>query len=763
MINLNVISIRVPDRVLVSAQKSIERLSKQRKTKVSLSMFALEAIRLGCTGELGDLSTELGAGQDRISTQITNEDKENMANAANDVGFSRPMKWAACAVNAYCEQVLMLSPSDSSDLQGLDAYYDKDAMQEHGLSYRRGQHSLARSTFEHLEGGLIGLCEAGTGTGKAYACLTAAASFAQDKKTPVVVATYTRALQKQLHETSLILNKVSCGNARVAVVYGKSNYASPSLVNEMIHDKDTAKEAVAILKSWSKKTQTWLLADLAELVDQDFPIELLAVSADTQDDLELAAYRQSIERASEADVVITSHQMLIYAMMMKKANILGFYPDHIVIDEAHMFESAADTVLGKQVALSVVTWGLNRLIEIKGRHQKNMIEWKSNLKAFSQMVVSKSDGADVLELTSRNGISAAARGAKPFIDSLAVAPKVTKEALKKMSSIERAAYDSIVEAAALFADLKKSVAATVPQYGNAHATLSPVLKNVRLLSSSSSFIAKDIERIVWDKIRGASLLSATLLLPTKGETDSAQFFINSIGLKDKDIIVEQPIFESWVYENLTIYAADKDHPVPTSSEVEGNIERESWLDSVVKTIEDVDKKPVSETHGGIMVLCTSYADAHAIEAKLKLKNRKLITYRRNDDMRQMISSFKKLNGKGVIIGLGGFWTGVDLPGNLLTDLVITRLPIMSASDKSVISRYEYIKKNIGGGQAFAQVLLPKMAMVLRQGIGRVIRTHNDHGRVYITDPRVVTKPNWRVTNILRKYEPILNLSIKGVK
>jgi len=740
------ISIRLTERDLIAAKKAAEKLG------VSTSAFAIAAIESNLDNDLSALVPDLEMGQSRLSSQISAAAKLKMATAAKTLGI-RTNQWAVLAIRANSEGTLHLTPS-SHGLHGLDAFYDKEALRANQLTYRRGQHGLSRAIYEHLVDGKIGLCEAGTGTGKAYACLTAAEAFATAKKMPVVVATFTRALQKQLFETSKMMGRVIGHAVNVAVVYGKQNYVSPVRLEEMISDTDTDAKTRKVLKKWKSDTDTWLIADLAEFLDDDFPIELLEIEPQSSDEVELLPYREALKKAADADVIITSHHMLIYAMMQKNANIFGFIPDHIVIDEAHLFEAAADTVLGKQVSLASVSWGLKKLMAIEGRHKKGLVEWSQSLDAFTQNIIQQGQGKDVLELVSRNGVSEAIKSSESWVKHLSSAPKIAKTI--KLNKTESKAYKAIIEASRLFADLKKS-SGEAQQYNNIYATLSPVLNYVRLLSTSSTFIAKDIEHIVWNKIRGASLLSATLFLPTKNNGESAQFFINSVGLKDKNVVVEPAFFEAWIYDNLTVYAASEDFPTPKSSEIGTSVEREAWLEAVASTITQIDAHPYSDENGGIMVLCTSYDDAKAIETRLSNTNRQVIAYHRGDDMRTTLNNYKALEGKGILIGLGGFWTGVDLPGCLLTDLVITRLPLISASDKLVISRFEYIKKTMGVGVAFATTILPKMAMTLKQGMGRVIRSETDIGRVYITDPRILTKPKWRISSILRKYEPIIEM------
>ena len=108
--------------------------------------------------------------------------------------------------------------------------------------------------------------------------------------------------------------------------------------------------------------------------------------------------------------------------------------------------------------------------------------------------------------------------------------------------------------------------------------------------------------------------------------------------------------------------------------------------------------------------------------------------------RRMLEQFKDEPGS-VLFGTDSFWSGVDVPGDALTNVIITQLPFTPPDSPATEARCELIKER--GGDPFSEYSLPEAILKLRQGVGRLIRTRQDKGSVVILDSRVVRKPYGR--------------------
>jgi ATP-dependent DNA helicase DinG len=97
--------------------------------------------------------------------------------------------------------------------------------------------------------------------------------------------------------------------------------------------------------------------------------------------------------------------------------------------------------------------------------------------------------------------------------------------------------------------------------------------------------------------------------------------------------------------------------------------------------------------------------------------------------------------RSVLFGTDSFWSGVDVPGDALSNVIITRLPFAVPDHPLIEAKLELIQQR--GGDAFREYSLPEAILKLRQGVGRLIRTKTDHGIVVILDNRIITKPYGR--------------------
>ncbi len=122
----------------------------------------------------------------------------------------------------------------------------------------------------------------------------------------------------------------------------------------------------------------------------------------------------------------------------------------------------------------------------------------------------------------------------------------------------------------------------------------------------------------------------------------------------------------------------------------------------------------------------------------------------------MLQAFKG-HGQAVLFGAASFWEGVDVPGEALSCVIITRLPF-AVPDTPLEKALARRRSRAQGGEPFKDLSLPEAVLKLKQGFGRLIRHSQDRGWFYLLDPRALTKPYGRA--FLRSL-PVCSTFIDG--
>ena len=156
-------------------------------------------------------------------------------------------------------------------------------------------------------------------------------------------------------------------------------------------------------------------------------------------------------------------------------------------------------------------------------------------------------------------------------------------------------------------------------------------------------------------------------------------------------------------------------------------------------LQDILKESILITKGRAFILFTSYSLLNIVYQQMLpfFEKEKIIALKQGSENRhQLLAKFKK-DKSSVLFGTDSFWEGVDVPGEALESVIITKLPFKVPTEPIIEARVEAIQRK--GGNAFMEYSLPQAVLKLKQGVGRLIRNKTDIGSVLILDKRIVEK------------------------
>jgi ATP-dependent DNA helicase DinG len=614
------------------------------------------------------------------------------------------------------------------------------AVDELGGQPRVGQRDMARAIDECLASEGTLLVQAGTGTGKSLAYLVAASRSAVVNDQPIVIATATLALQRQLMDKDLpvvarALTEPLGRSPEFAVLKGRGNYlcldrlrrGSPDPEESALFDTPTTRlgRQAARLSRWAQSTDTGDRDDLDEPVDGRVWAGL-SVSARECPGASACPSGQECfaerarARARTADLVVTNHAML--AIHVEGG--IPVLPDHgaVVVDEAHELVDRMTTALTRELSEPVVTRALGR-----GRRflDPELVEPLEDVTGYlDEVLTDLPEGRlrtvpDALVVVA-SALRDAAQDALVGLKSKGSAGE--PDAAGQLTTA-RAALQSIHEIAGAVLTLGAGTVAWVGTRPGGRATLHLAPLSVSELLAENLFSSGPVV-----------LTSATLTVGGGFEATAA-----SLGCPEgwRGLDVGSPFDHG--RQGILYCAAGL--PAPG---------RDGVSDAALDQLADL----LDAAGGRTLALFSSWRSVERAEDVLRDRlrdrpDRPLIVARRGDAVAPLVARFAQ-QPRSSLLGTLSLWQGVDVPGPACTLVVIDRIPFPRPDDPVVSARQEHV--DAAGGSGFTAVSVPRAGLLLAQGAGRLIRSAEDRGVVAVLDSRLATT---RYSSALRRSLPPL--------
>jgi ATP-dependent DNA helicase DinG len=580
-----------------------------------------------------------------------------------------------------------------------------------GYEPRAGQAMLAAAVTDALAAGEHLLAEAGTGTGKSLAYLIPALESGRR----VVVSTATKALQEQLLTKDVPVAAAALGrDVQVAVLKGRQNYLCRhglqgfGLLGGQLFPREADAAAFEAMRGWIETTETGDRAELDVEPSETVWAEI-AVGADRCLGRRCAFVgvcfsEAARERASHAELVIANHALYFADLGLRSRDVPGVLPEHdaVVFDEAHRLEESAATWLGGRVSGPV----LQRLLRDADRACREAA------------VPAPARALDRVEAAGLRLLAAVApaTGRRRLREVPQEPAQLLAERLAELAAALKGGREEVDAVAKRALRLAADVAVCLEaDDGNRVVWAEP-----DLLAWAPVDVGPALEQLLWGAGPTAVLVSATL---TAGD-DGFGFVRERLGLRDAG---ELAVGSPYDFRSQTLLYLPANMPDPRAEGALGRV-----ADEVAALCR--------LSAGRALVLTSSYRALDAVAAGIRGRVPYEILVQGEAPRERLLERFRE-EVDSVLVATSTFWQGIDVPGESLSLLVIDKLPFAAPADPLVEARCERI--DALGGDWFREYALPSAVLQLRQGCGRLIRSHADRGVIAILDPRVRSRPYGR--------------------
>ncbi len=603
-----------------------------------------------------------------------------------------------------------------------------------GYEPRDGQVALARMVDQAMREGRHALGEGPCGTGKGVAYGVPAVWHAHHGKKRVVIATANIALQEQLVTKDLpLLAEVLPWKFTFTLLKGRNNYLCLDRMAESEARgelaglvQDEMERQVQQLVAWAGQTTT---GDVSEVRFVPLPLAWSRFSVGSDDCKgdgchfrETCFSERAKAAAAEADIVVTNYHLLFAHLAVRRETGLDLVLptfDFLVLDEAHEAADIARDFFGFSVSEYTIT-RLARAADERGKKKLGEELRREAADFFGVAARCARSPAYKCRLKSPMlPVPARLLGALGHLATHAAAVEEDEsEERDKRAKARLVRRQAEVAAARLrevtgLSDSNKVYFIDLDGKGRAKLGGKPIQ------------VADLLRAELFERTESVSLVSATMT--TAGTFD---FIRGEVGAPADalELVAESP----FDFEKQALLIVPEGLPDPRES---------GFIDAVAAAVKQV----IDACNGRTLGLFTSYRNLNAVYERISRNGHRVL--RQGELPRTELTRIFKEDVSSVLLGTESFWTGIDVPGEALTGLVIDKLPFPNMDDPVVDAICARDRR------AFDGYLVPRAIILLRQGVGRLIRSQKDVGVAVILDRRIAEKAYGR--RFLRSLPPML--------